>query len=531
MQSWFKEHEKRITLASILLACLVPSWLLYNLLGSWIIQTIYADRVAAFLNGLTPWHLSLEFYYNKVNSLFLQWNLLICTWVLFILSKIAAPKQPDRSSNYRNVIQVILKFVGITLLLNLFLHLAMVAISAPMPRYWPVSVFEPYTPTGSQYLTAASVLLLFAIIVKYRSRHQYKITWVLFFGVILVLGTNLIHGWASGFVFPIAEPCGYYADAIKIHDPAGFLRNFEAIQSTLESHSKVHPPGAVLIIYFLNTLLGNPGFISIAIAITSVPLSIFFLYNILRTEFSRETSRYVSFLFILIPGIQIYYAATIDALTATFLLGALYCFLSLKMPVKVIGSIIFIFLASSLNYAFVFIFPVLAALELLQKRSIRNVCFVFYGLTMIYVAIYFVFNFNYLQAFMLAIILYHPRSFIALPVDYIFTRIEDVAEIILFFGPFLGVLLIRGIRIAKTCGSALFPVFQTAILTLLAMFIGGMCPVGETARPCSFIYPYMLFPVALYLEKMGLSVTEKNRITYLVFVQTLLMQLFGDYYW
>jgi hypothetical protein len=61
------------------------------------------------------------------------------------------------------------------------------------------------------------------------------------------------------------------------------------------------------------------------------------------------------------------------------------------------------------------------------------------------------------------------------------------------------------------------------------MYAVGAWRTGETARACAWIYPYLLFPVAYYLDEAGPG--TRVQIAWLVFIQSVGMQLFGNYFW
>ena len=63
------------------------------------------------------------------------------------------------------------------------------------------------------------------------------------------------------------------------------------------------------------------------------------------------------------------------------------------------------------------------------------------------------------------------------------------------------------------------------------MYIAGAWRTGETARACSYIYPYLLFPVGIFLEDSKAGVSERLHLASLVFIQSVGMQTFGNYYW
>ena len=117
------------------------------------------------------------------------------------------------------------------------------------------------------------------------------------------------------------------------------------------------------------------------------------------------------------------------------------------------------------------------------------------------------------------------------PVNYIFTRLEDVMELTLFFGPLLILLLLRGIKIGLKFRQTLFTLSLIGIAVLFAMFVTGAFRTGETARASIFIFPYLMLPVALYLDSTGLNRERRLGLAGFVFVQTIIMQTVGNYFY
>ena len=415
--------------------------------------------------------------------------------------------------------------------------------------FWPISNFIPQIPDWEHLIAALAIFLIFYFFLKYLSRTQFRLEFIVIFGILLVLGTNLLQvqgfegnnllqskGWETGFVVPITGSSiignQYYDDAIKITDAVYFLNNFERMQPFLLVHSRTHPPGGILIIYLLLKILGNPALISIAIGIVSVSLSTFFLYKILSIEFKEDLSGYVTFLFILIPSIQIFYVATIDALISSFLLGSLYFYLKRRSFFNIFSSLFFLFLASFLTFTFVFILPIMIGYELIIRKDFLRSGYIIMGMGIIYVLISTFFSYNYVNSFMIASVLENRSGFLLIsnPISYLFTRIEGIFEIILFFGPFLSLLMVLGLRTQERIRSNLLTITWLAIFSLLAMLSTGAFRTAETARAALFIYPFLIFPVASYLQRSNISLKERNVLMYLVFVQTILMQTFGFYY-
>lgn len=426
------------------------------------------------------------------------------------------------------------------------------------PISWPIHVFVLATLTPLRVVTALSVVALFAATAGYLSRLDYRFFQVVLAGIVLVVGSNLIQGWQIGLYAPIAgRPVDhlvisrqtipiadhgqqYYHQAIRITDPADFLRSFNQLQKTWDEpqpafeswHVYTHPPGAVLIFYWLAKLLKHPGLIAVFIAIVSLATSAFFLRKLLLRDVDESTTRYVTFLWVLLPAVEIYSLATLDALVASLLTGTLYFFTHTDIR-RLWGAVACLTSAFLLTFGTVVLVPVLAGYEWIRQRSVKRSALLGVGVVGIHVVIYALFGYNPAQALLEASAQENREGFMlfAEPANYFFTRLADVGEILFFFGPFLLVLFVRGFRTgnARTSDLFLFPLLAGG--SLVAFFLTGALKSGETARVVAFIYPYLLFPVAAYLYSFKPTAAEKIQLASLVFAQTVAMQLLGHYFW
>lgn len=421
------------------------------------------------------------------------------------------------------------------------------------PVTWPVTVFAPLLPRtpdlSTDILVASAVLVMFYFAVAFLSRHGFRLRYVVVVGIALVIGTNLIQGLGQGLTDPISGSNNqYFHDAILISDAFEYLRGFDERQPELLIHTRTHPPGPVLTIYGLFGLLQRPSLVAIAIALISVSLSLVFLNRLLTKEFGSPTADFAAFLFVLIPAVQVYYLASIDALVATLLLGALYFFLHPHRTLSIVGTIAFLAAASFLTFAFLFMLPVLAGFEFVKDRRLTKFFLTLAGLAGLYLMLHIAMDFNYLRSFLTASALENPDGFklITAPASYVFTRLEGIFLIAAFFGPFLIALWVRGIvphqidiqrislRSVPAVVTGLSPLYLLSILgvlTLLAMFATGAFGTGETGRAASFIYPYLMFPVAMFLSRFELRFRDHMQLSGLVFGQAVAMQLFGEYLW
>jgi len=257
------------------------------------------------------------------------------------------------------------------------------------------------------------------------------------------MGSNFIQGWNFGFIRPIVGPDEYYSDAIKIINPGAFLSGFMRLQPYLLIHSRSHPPGAVLLIYFLVRYLGSPAAAPGAIAIFSTIITSVFFYRLLKSEKTKELSGFLTLLLLLVPSIQIYYLASIDAVASSMLIASVSLFITSKL--LTVLSALFLFIASFLDFGFLFTIPVIVAVEWLWTRKVTRSVTVVLIQVVFYLLIYSISGFNYLGAFRQASQIENPNGFMLLsnPINYIMTRIEDIAEIIFFLGPLLTYFGIR----------------------------------------------------------------------------------------
>jgi len=413
-------------------------------------------------------------------------------------------------------------------------------LAPDVPPKWPVSMFRFMLPGrgGSMWdlVAAAGVLAAFWIVARGPWQAvTRRLSGVILLGMGLIAATNLIHGIDYGLVHPHADELQYYHDATEVTSAGQFLGAFNDRQADLGCHSRTHPPGAVLTIYALAGLVGSPWAVSLAIAALSVTLSAWFFYGLLVRYVDRDVARLTTLLLLLLPAVQIYYCATLDALIAALMLGVLWSAVHPRAGVGLAVGIVCFFGASFLTFGACFLAPVIVGFEVVCRRSIVRSALVGLGAAAVYLAMATFGGFDYLSAFRTASALENPGGFLlwADPLSYVMTRLENVAEILLFFGPFLLVLTVRGWKVARADGGYrdLWVLTALGAGTLLAMFATGAFRTGETARACLFIYPYLLLPAAAWLDSWRAGPSEARRLAWLVFGQSLLMQTIGGYYW
>ncbi|MBV9242693.1 MAG: hypothetical protein JO314_11865 [Acidobacteria bacterium] len=411
------------------------------------------------------------------------------------------------------------------------------------PYYWPVSIFELRNPGTAGAATALLVVAAFFVLYRVLETHGFKVWVTIIFGSLLILGSTLIQGVDVGLRTPVAGDARsgtlvpysldgqeYWHDAIQVNDPSYFFGHYNEIQPTLHEHAHTHPPGAVLTYYFLSRVFSDPAFISLAIMLFSVVMTVVCFYRIVRTETSDATAKYMACLIALLPAVEVYYLSTLDAVITSLLIAVVYlfCFGRSRWSVGMAGAV----LTASflLTYVSLFILPVLAGYELLVRRSLKRVALVAATVIGVHAVLYFATGYNAWGVFREASHFENPNGFMLFvePANYLFTRLEDISEILFFLGPFLLVLFWRGMKRIEF--TPLFTLSVLGVSTLLGMFLVGAFRTGETARACAFIYPFLLFPVARLMDTDSTK-NARLQLASLVFLQTVGMQSLGTFHW
>lgn len=449
-------------------------------------------------------------------------------------------KEGKQGISYNKFLKYSFYFVLFILGIIIVFRILALFVAIDLTLFWPLGVFSLVYPGIIEVLITIAIFFSFLLFIIFYFKKKLKIIYIIFISLILIISANLIHGIFIGLENPIngllSSTKQFYDDAINIINPFKFITEFEKLQPYLGTHAKTHPPGATLLFYLLYKIFYYPALISLVICSFSTIFSGFFFYKFLKSKISEEISRYIIVIFFLIPAIQIYYLANLYAIVTTLFLGVLYFYFHPNIKISIIGSVICVFFAASITFMFVFIIALLFSYEIIKNRyfkSLKKIFLIVVILLILFIAVLLISGFNYVNSFLIASKLENPGGFmfISNPIEYIFTRIEDILEIIIFFGPFLSVLLILGIKDSKKNNYEFYLLTTLGLLVMLILFLIGAYKTGETARGCLFLYPFLLIPIAFYLDKYQFTQIEKKILFILVFGQSLFMELLGFYFW
>lgn len=361
---------------------------------------------------------------------------------------------------------------------------------------------------------------------------NFPILPTLMLGVLLMIGSTAIACWQIGFEVPLnfGEEI-YYRDMLRIDDPISLVHDYESLQQTvLYKHARTNPPGALINIYLLNQLVHDPGIISLIILITTGWVSGYFLYSIIRIMLPDDSglAGYATLLFLSIPAVQVYYTHGVDPIVATLLLGTIYCVLHPR-PQMWIGAVGFLFWATFTSFLSIFILSILGGLFLCHRQYRLRILGIISATLVLYIGVYALLNYNYVNSFLIASAFENPdgmRLFSDTP-TYISTRFESIAEILLFFSPFLVVYLLHGVPKLWREQSVLLTLSGFAMLSFVGLMLFGVMSTGEAARAMVFVYPYLMFPVIYAIREYP---QYRTLLVCLVFGQTLFMQTVGIYF-
>ena len=183
------------------------------------------------------------------------------------------------------------------------------------------------------------------------------------------------------------------------------------------------------------------------------------------------------------------------------------------------------------TFGALFLLPVLLGFELVHHKRVTRALWVAGLSALVLASLKPLFGYGWLSSFLRASAMENAKGFLlfAEPKRYLWYRLGAVAEILCFFSPFLVWLLVRGLPVLKRESHRGFTLAWLGPLSLALVLLSGAMKVGEAARICLFILPYLLLPVVAAWRE--LSSADKFRVAQAVFAWGLFMQLFGFYQW
>jgi dolichyl-phosphate-mannose-protein mannosyltransferase len=449
----------------------------------------------------------------------------------------------------KQLIQIPTVFISAILILHGLMRYLRNQVYFDMDNFWPISIVLPRYPVWQDILTLLAVLIIWFLYLRFWKQKK-PLKYFLILSFFLILSTNLLQGLKEGWAHPIN--CGsskgncYWNDVNNMSDIPRLLKNYTLIQPYLEIHSSNHPPGAMIVIFILRQIFyDNPYLVSITIAALAIS-SAYFLYDLLRKELSEKTAKLAGALLLLLPSVQIYFLATLDALVLTLFIATIWAWQKAKKTKWFWLSLLFLWLASFITCGVIFLLPLILFDEWRREGKIGRSIKLFLSLAGAYYLLYLFTGFDYWQSYQISVHKETLGGFYGVydTLSYVITRFENVIEILVFLGPFLTFLLWQALKKFRFKTRQKFNLVKylsgqgkieslgwMAVLALLGFFATGAYYTGETARNAQYIYPFLLIIIASYLNKKKLKISDELLLLNLVFSQALIMQMFGWYAW
>jgi hypothetical protein len=277
-------------------------------------------------------------------------------------------------------------------------------------------------------------------------------------------------------------------------------------------------------------VLRDPALISIGICGIGLGLTLPFLRRLLQLTFGAEPPGALP-LFTLLPAMLIYGLAVVDGPIAGLFLATLVTFIDGDERHGWLWCGCWLFLSLFFTFGALFLLPVLVGFELLRRRSLRRCALVLLIASALLVGVKLGSGFDWWRAFLKASAMENSEGFLLFvnPRGYLWYRIGAIAEIAVFFTPFLWLLWWRGLELLRRLSADARALSWLGPASLGVLLLSGALKIGEAARICLFILPYLFLPViAVYRE---LDEASRARTTYAVVAFGVLMQLFGFYQW
>lgn len=404
------------------------------------------------------------------------------------------------------------------------------------PPYWPISIFEPATPRPRSILIAALIGVCFVPVAHFVLKGaRGALPTLLLLAVSTFLATNTMRGMEAGFSQPLTDVHAFTHDAAAVDDAWQFLATFNDVQWQLGTHARTHPPGAVLFYYVLLKILDGPMGIAVLVGIVigiALP-GLLFAVGLHFTD--RRHALFAALALAAAPATQIYAVHSLDAVIATVFLATVLAALQPNAIWRCGGLLLGLSVAMFLTFGALFLGPVVIMCHRAARLPLWPAGLAATSVGAFYVGIAHLFGFDWLTSLRVASTLENPQGFrlFHAPADFVFTRLEGIAEIATFGGPFLILCCVLGLRLRHPSPAlrSLNTVALAGILTLTAMLIAGAFKTGETARACLFVYPYLVLPLAALAARGSLDTRRQLTLVSLLMSQSLFMQLIGDYVW
>jgi Dolichyl-phosphate-mannose-protein mannosyltransferase len=341
--------------------------------------------------------------------------------------------------------------------------------------------------------------------------------------------TALMDGSPQAIWKPFDRPgAEYFADVASIHNVGSFLRGFVG-NPGLSIHSRTHPPGGALLLYFISRLFGpsirTAAWSAVVITATGV-IPFFFLA---RSLVSNRAAKIAVAMYVLTPSLVIFGATSMDGVFLASLLWSMYFIQRVVAKPGILNSLL---AGLSLSISFFFTYATICIVTLMAIYAVFESphsaakwrCLAVCAITtvLLFACVDSTTGFNYLAClgasrrydhYLMGTSSMSLGRYLDISLSNLFAFLIGVGFpiIVLWWNQ-----SIRGPRASHA--------FNLAGITCVVLFSFAHLFTHETERIWMFLIPVALLSAALWIDRQRGRLLQWTMA--LLFIQTWLIQMF-----
>ncbi|HEX4054091.1 MAG TPA: glycosyltransferase family 39 protein [Tepidisphaeraceae bacterium] len=294
------------------------------------------------------------------------------------------PPQPDENTSlgpYWRALSICLVLLAVYIAAILTLHTETATRSTAPPWYAWVRFPKVHTRPETVFLVFPAIVyaVWLGVIRRMRSKPLSDAIF-LPLACVAVFAMNVTTALTDGSVDAISKPFNwggseYFSDVGAVRGVATFLHGYVANLYHYSIHTRTHPPGAVLFLYFVARII-QPGVRTAAwsaVAVTATGVVPFFLLG--RRIAGEKIAAIATALYVVTPSLVIYGATSMDGVFLVSLLWSMY-FLYRAVEERGIGIAIvagiLLAISFSLSYVAVCIVALIFVCSVLEVAKDRG---------------------------------------------------------------------------------------------------------------------------------------------------------------
>jgi hypothetical protein len=233
------------------------------------------------------------------------------------------------------------------------------------------------------------------------------------------------------------------------------------------------------------------------------------------------------------PAMQIYGYASLDGVIMTSFLLTLYFFYHLKNYWHWMLAIFFAITSFGLTFGAVWLIPIFLMISVFEHKKIST--FVYFVSILLFVGITStkLVDFNYIKSFQIG------RNYegfrggyygFVQPISFLITRIQDILEPLLFYGPYFSLITFLSLK-EFGWSKPETRLLISGLISFGIFLLAGAYYTGETARAALYLLPLLIIATTPLIYSQPFSSQLMKKLLLATMIQTLVMQMFGFYYW